>query len=202
MCAIYTDKILCIFCISGVFSSSCHNVCYSLSAQFDPKAGNGHETFFPMPFYTSTSAVLDIILSNIMYNISGKHNRLALELLLVHGPSVSGGGISQRYSFDDEYTPSVFYSTIYDIERNGSSSPGYVTWKGISYMDGSRISSNSQQMSYNPDPTGKAPLQNFQLPGSLARAVFGDRPVEVKRMFLVFGTSGADRSLNAQYVTW
>ena len=189
----------------GVFSPfqvSCHNFFNASSTQFNPKTSNGHNAFFPMPFYTPTSAVLDMVLSNVSYNISGKHNRLALEVLLVHGPAVSGGGISQRYSADDEYTPSVFYNTIYNIEQNQSSSPGYVTWKAISYMDGMRISSNSQQMSYNPDPAGSGPLQDFKLPESLARAVYGDRPVEVKRMFLVFGSSGADLSLNAQYFTW
>ena len=176
--------------------------CNASSAQFDPKTADGHESFFPMPFYTPTSAVLDMVLSNIAYNISGKHNRLALEVLLVHGSAVSGGGIDQRYSMDDEYTPSVFYNTIYNIEQNQSSLPGYMTWKGISYMDSSRISSSSQQMSYNPDPAGSAPLQDFKLPESLARAVYGDSPVEVKRMFLVFGTSGADLYLNSKYFTW
>lgn len=116
--------------------------------------------------------------------------------------SVVEASVKGIYSADDEYTPSVFYTTIYNIEQNESSSPGYMSWKGISYLDGERISSSSQQMSYNPDPAGSKPLQDFKLPESLARAVYGDTPVEVKRMFLVFGSSGADLDLNAGYFTW
>ena len=172
------------------------------SGQFDPKDTEGQASYFPTPFYTPTSMVLDLTLSHIKYsNHTTGHlpnTRLAMEVLVVHGPGVDAGKIVERFNYDDEYTPSVFYATSYNVKHN--TTEGYILWKAISYEDSGRKSSASQQALYNfPQDNGNV----SKIPPSLASAFFGGRDdVMVKRMFLVFGTEGDEQSLNGDYFTW
>lgn len=172
-----------------------------LSLKFDPKVESGHASYFPTPFFTPTSMVLDTVLSNIKYSNHTRaaipDTRLALEMLVVHGPGVDPGEVVQRFNSDDEYTPSVFYTTIYNIKHNSSGTNGYMVWKAISYEDDSRKSSASEQAFYNFQSENPS-----DIPPSLAQAFFGNHNVTIRRMFMVFGTDGDEQGLRGSHFTW
>jgi len=154
--------------------------------------------YFPGTVFTENSTTFDLEIQNFFYRLSTSKkpsSRLALELLLVHGPDTSNGSVSVTRTIDDEHTPSVFQTFQYLF---GDSHIGYLQWKPISYQNSDRASTSSQQANVVfADGSTIDPL-----PPSLASALFNSSTVNVTRMFMVFGSSGDDSYLNSDYMTW
>lgn len=128
-------------------------------------------------------------------NSSHPGGRLALELLLVHGPNTTNGSIEKSRTIDDEHTPSVFETLAYQFGKKG-----YLQWKPISYQTSDRSSTKAQQANYV-YANGTA-CNVSRLPPSLASALFDVHTVNATWFFMVFGTSGDDSALNSTYMTW
>lgn len=154
--------------------------------------------YFPGTVFTENSTTFDLEIQNFSYQLSTSKkpsSRLALELLLVHGPDTLNGSVSVTRTIDDEHTPSVFQTFQYLF---GDSHIGYLQWKPISYQSSDRASTSSQQANVVfADESTIDPL-----PPSLASALFNSSTVNVTRMFMVFGSSGDDSYLNSNYMTW
>lgn len=138
------------------------------------------------------------MITKFNYQLPNKQSRLALEVDLVRGPGMSGfGKFDQKFSRDDEYTPSIFYTDFYSF--GGDEGSGYIRWKPITYLTHHRKSSRSQQANA---VMGKSVNSTEELPGSLARAIFGDSDYHATTMYLVFGTAKEDDALNSGTYTW
>ena len=164
--------------------------------------------YFPKTLFTENSTTFDIISEN--YPFKTKFGRLALEMMIIHGPNVENGSIDiLRYS-DDEYTPSVFSTYTYKTSGN-SKNPneyqgGYVQWKPISYQDDGRKSTASQQVTVQPAKSSSLCMVN-EIPVGLASALYGMNVTEsivsnVTHWFVVFGTSGDETFINSSHNTW
>ena len=148
---------------------------------------------FPHTHYTENSTTFDLTFQNFPYKHTS--SRIVLEMYVVPGPAFQArGDIQSNRNIDDEYTPSVFETYTYLF---GSS---YIQWKPISYQDGSRASTASQQANYL-TYQGLLPSDRGQLPQGLASAVFGP-DANVTRFYMVIGTSGDNTYLSSEYFTW
>ena len=159
--------------------------------------------------------MVDIIFQNFKFNLTcddddDKCSRLALEMLIVHGPQVQNGSSSVHKYLDDEFTPSVFSSWTYGVQGKSQVDPGlkgYLHWKPISYEDSDRKSTTSQQINILSGGNDSS-CTISDLPASLATALFGvrvndsTRMSNVTRWFAVFGTDGDDSNLSPSYATW
>lgn len=171
---------------------------------------------FPKSILTVNNTAFDIVIKNFTYRLKDSNNRdksfyyntnrLAIELMIVHGPQVANGSVSRNKHFDDEYTPAVFTTYQYEFgmdSRAPSSHLGYLQWKPVSYTSSGRASTSSQQI--NMADTSNV-LFNASLPMGLASALFGKlctgKLCNVTLVYMVFGTSGDDSALSSTYLTW
>ena len=125
-------------------------------------------------------------------------------MFVVHGPNVKPGEFQQDQSLDDEYTPSVFSSWIYNVSGSDSNfhdMGGYIHWKPISYQSSARKSTESQQITMI-TTAGTQACTVDQPPRGLALALLNNRASNVTRWYAVFGTDGDDTYLNSNYSTW
>ena len=169
-----------------------------ISFQVNPRHNEDYERgYFPKPWYTANSTTFDLMMKNFVYRLPGKASRLALEIELVQGLGVADNGtLGQKYSKDDEYTPSIFYTRFFSF--GGEQGHGHVRWKPITYITRHRKSSESQQA----NAVLGGPVNETELPGSLARAIFGDDYSHRTTIYLVFGTEKDDNGLNSGMYTW
>lgn len=180
-------------------------MCYGLlflQYQLPTSTDKARLPYFPKSLFTENSTTFDLIVEHFPYKLQYSDSaypggRLALELLLVHGPNTSNGSIEMSRTIDDEHTPSVFQTLAY---RFGFGKKGYLQWKPISYQTSSRASTKSQQANYV-YASGTA-CNVSQLPPSLASALFDIHMVNATWLFMVFGTAGDDSALNSTYTTW
>ena len=139
--------------------------------------------------------MFDLVIENPLYMLSYNRSRIALEVLVVHGPNVTNGSVNISKTLDDEYTPSVFKAFSYLFGSNG-----YFQWKPISYQSQTRQTTKAQQanMVYAPDDFVE------EIPPSLASAVFGNdsHELNVTRWFMVIGTPKDQSYINSNYSTW
>lgn len=165
--------------------------------------------YFPKTQFTDTSAVFDIVSENYLYAHRNAYSRLALEMILIHGPNVKNGSITMEKTPDDEYTPSVFTTYTYhttgkNLSHQNASAGGFAQWKPISYQSSSRKSTESQQVTVM--PTGHiSECVVKEVPHGLASALFGNNVSHVgnvTRWFVVFGTPGDESYINSTYNTW
>ena len=127
---------------------------------------------------------------------NGTDRRLAVEVEMIQGLGVGKhGSVGEKYSKDDEYTPSVFYTNFFSF--SGAEGNGYVLWKPITYLNTDRVSSHSQQANYVKGNTTKD-----DLPPSLALAIYGNEYSNATTLYLVFGTEKDDSALNNGFYTW
>jgi len=105
------------------------------------------------------------------------------------------GSVGEKYSKDDEYTPSVFYTNFFAF--GGTEGTGYVLWKPITYLNSDRVSSHSQQAN-----CVKGNTSNEELPPSLAQAIYGNDHGNTTTLYIVFGTEKDDSALNNGFYTW
>lgn len=168
-----------------------------------PTSG-GRLSYFPKTLYSENSTTFDFVFRNFEYsNISRnkkdsnlKYGRLVLEMLFVHG-QLKNGSVKERFSKDDEYTPSVFITNNYLFGGNGTFD-GFLQWKPISYLSGSRKSTQSQQANLINGEIG-----DVDIPPSLAYALYGSENAGiVQPVYMVYGTGGDDNNPNADYVSW
>lgn len=142
-------------------------------------------------------------MKNFVYrlsNLEDPKSRLALEVDLVQGPALSNcGKLGQKYSKNDEYTPSIFYTNFFSF--GGEQDHGYIRWKPITYITHHRKSSESQQANA---VLGNATIaaEQGELPGGLARAIFGSNYSCATTIYLVFGTEKDDSALNSGMYSW
>ena len=169
-----------------------------ISFQVNPRHNEDYERgYFPKPWYTANSTTFDLMMKNFVYRLPGEASRLALEIELVQGLGVANNGtLGQKYSKDDEYTPSIFYTRFFSF--GGEQGHGHVRWKPITYITRHRKSSESQQA----NAVLGGPVNETELPGSLARAIFGDDYSHRTTIYLVFGTEKDDNGLNSGMYTW
>ena len=168
--------------------------------------------YFPKSILTINNTALDFVMKNFTYRLKDskngddsyyKTNRLALELMIIHGPQVTNGSVSKLKNFDDEYTPAMFTTYNYQFGRGSHDSAsflGYLQWKPVTYTSGGRTSTSSQQVNLA-DTSGVTSFDS-SVPDGLALAVFGQRASNVTLVYLVFGTSGDDSALSTPYLTW
>ena len=121
---------------------------------------------------------------------------MALEVDLVQGGG-KRGTLGEKYSKDDEYTPSIFYTKFFSFD--GEHGHGHVRWKPITYLTHHRKSSASQQANAVLDTNA---TNEDGLPGGLARDIFGNNHGNVTKIYLVFGTEKDDSALNSGMYTW
>lgn len=181
----------------------------SSQAVVPSKTGSERLGYLPKTLYTENSTVFDLLIRNFNYTHNySDNNRLALELLLVHGPQTSNGSVSFSRSFDDEYTPSVFETYKYLFGRENttnttSTSEGFMVWKPISYQSKGRKSTSSQQANVVMAEGSAQPQMGAKVPHGLASALFNSSTVSnITRMFIVFGTQGDETFINSGYMTW
>ena len=176
-------------------------------------SGYSRLPYFPKSILTVNNTAFDIVIKNFTYRLKDSNNkdesffystnRLAIELMIVHGRHVANGSVSRSMNFDDEYTPSVFTTYQYEFGRGPqASSPhlGYLQWKPVSYTSPGRASTSSQQI--NMADTSNVSFHDA-LPKGLASALFGKLPPRnITLVYMVFGTSGDDSALSPTYLTW
>lgn len=130
--------------------------------------------------------------------LSSDASRLALGVDLVQGVGLSDfKTFGRKYSKDDEYTPSIFYTRYFSF--GGEQGHGHIRWKPITYIKHHRKSSESQQV--NNKPWGSL-NSTAELPKSLAGAIFGRNYSYITTLYLVFGTEKDDNALNSNLYTW
>lgn len=140
------------------------------------------------------------MIKHFHYNLSEDASRLALEIELVQGHAVTSvSELNQKYSRDDEYTPSIFFTKYFAF--GGKQGHGHVRWKPISYITHHRKSSESQQINARPWGLINNTVEP-ELPGSLAGALFNNTYSKRTRVYLVFGTAKDDSGLNSGMYTW
>lgn len=121
-----------------------------------------------------------------------------MEINVVQSDGVSNfGGLGQKYSKDDEYTPSIFYTRYFSF--GGEQGHGHVRWKPITYITHHRKSSNSQQVN---DLQSVTVNSTQKLPRSMVGAIFNNSFNSSTTIFLVFGTEKDDNALNSDMYTW
>ena len=120
-------------------------------------------------------------------NWQNPSSRLALELIIVHGSSVVNKA-QQKFTLDDEFTPSVFSTVTYLINDTSGGEGGYFQWKPISYQSDGRKSTSSQQA-------------NRVYAENNTDCIVHDGPI-VRTWFMVIGTEGDDTFINSNYSTW
>ena len=169
--------------------------------------GDSRLSGFPKSLYTDTSAIFDLVLDfrDSPRRAYDKNSRAAIEMMVVHGPSIQNGSVRQTTSFDDEYTPSVFTTVnyVFDNQNNSSTGPGFLQWKPISYQSGSRKSTVSQQANVVTASGDATDITG--IPGSLASALFENESTvwsNTARLYMVFGTPGDDTYIPPTYMTW
>lgn len=157
---------------------------------------------FPKTLYTVNSTYFDFVFSNFNYstNLDDEDNgRLVLEMQLVYG-GLTPGQLQEKFSRDDEYTPSVFitYNQLFDDDY----SQGYLQWKPISYLSSKRKSTQSQQALSNDKCKPDIILEDLN-PG-LVPALYKDSidAGEIVPLYIVFGTEGDDNNPCPSYVSW
>ena len=165
--------------------------------QVNPRHDEDYERgYFPKPWYTANSTTFDLMIKNFPYKLPGEASRLALEVEFVQGLKVSNvGTLDQKYSKDDEYTPSIFYTRFFSFD--GEQGHGHVRWKPITYITHHRKSSESQQANAVLGDT----VNGTDLARSLARAIFRNYSHSTT-VYLVFGTEKDDNALNSGMYTW
>ena len=165
----------------------------------------GRLSYFPKTLYTVNSTTFDFVFRHFDYKFSGKNNKyshLALEVVLVHGPT-KNGSVSKHFSIDDEYTPSVFltYNYIFGESRGTENKKGFLQWKPISYLGKDRLSTKSQQANF----ISGLPFEYVNLTenGSLATALYNATTAgDITQLFIVFATEGDGDNGNPPYVSW
>lgn len=168
---------------------------FSITHTIATEVGSPRLGYFPKTQFTENSTVFDLVIENPLYMLSYNRSRIALEVLVVHGPNVTNGSVNISKTLDDEYTPSVFKAFSYLFGSNG-----YFQWKPISYQSQTRQTTKAQQanMVYAPDDFVE------EIPPSLASAVFGNdsHELNVTRWFMVIGTPKDQSYINSNYSTW
>ena len=176
--------------------------------------------FFPKPQISENATLIDLVIQNFTFTLTGsddddddddtKASRLALEVIIIHGAQVNNGSSTLDEYLDDEYTPSIFSSWSYNVSGKDTQEfedmGGYVHWKPISYQDGSRKSTISQQVNVVVAGDSQECILE-SIPKGLARALFGEqvdslRVSNITRWFVVFGTEGDDDFFSPEYSTW
>ncbi len=157
--------------------------------------------YFPKTHFHENSTTFDFISDN--YTCVSNNSRLALDMILVHGPALKNGSIGIKRTSDDEYTPSVFSSYTYESEpdQKSLSDEWFFQWKPISYQDDGRKSTSSQQVAVVPTG-GWQECEMERIPESLVSQLYGEGHGNITRWFVVFGTSGDDSYISPTYNTW
>ena len=164
----------------------------------------GRVSVFPKTLYSENSTVFDFAFKNFNFTLSDgqdtKHGRLVLEMLLVHGNLKKNSVPEKRFSRDDEYTPSVFL--IYNQLFGGNDTlDGFLQWKPISYLSGSRKSTQSQQANSR---NGHS-INITQVHPGLVTAMYDSDltpPGVIQPVYMIFGTEGDDNNADPAFVTW